>query len=147
MSCLSPHTVPRMAEQGTEGKNDLGKLEAQANPLLRKARQECGNSSGELPPQKTRGCCRHHQSPAPCDHWEVLTPVAKGSELLQSTSHPPTGPPGLRKGQKLLVATQVSSSTQMKNWDGTQYLLGTGLMSQIRDIKGKSCVSVAEPMS
>lgn len=68
LSCLSPHTVTGMAEQGTEGENDPGKPEAvetQANTLLKEAGQKCGNSSGELPPQKTRGCCWHHQSSAP----------------------------------------------------------------------------------
>lgn len=67
--CPFYHTVMGMAEQETEGsENSLEKpeaVEAQANTLLRKAGQQCGNSSGELPPQKTRGYCQHQQSPAP----------------------------------------------------------------------------------
>lgn len=50
-----------LAEQGTEGENDLGKpeaVEAQASTLLRRAGQRCGNASGELPPQKVRDCCQ-----------------------------------------------------------------------------------------
>lgn len=87
LASLSLHSAG-MAEQGTEGENDLGKPEAQANTLPRKARQECGNSSGELPPQKTRGCGRHHQSPAPCDHREVLTLLAKAAEYSPPTHMP-----------------------------------------------------------
>lgn len=71
----SYHTVTGMAEQGIEGENNLGKpeaVEALTNTLLRKAGPQCSNTSGALPPQKTRGCCRHHQSPAPRDHGGVL---------------------------------------------------------------------------
>lgn len=59
--CPSYHTVMGLAEQGAEGENDLGKpeaVEAQDNTLLRRAGQQCGNASGELPPQKVRDCCQ-----------------------------------------------------------------------------------------
>lgn len=105
---LSLHSAG-IAEQGTEGENDLGKPEAQANTLPRKARQECGNSSGELPPQKTRGCGRHHQSPAPCDHREVLTPLAKVAEYY---------PHALLDLERDKSCLWPHSSAQMRNGDG-----------------------------
>lgn len=81
-----------LAEQGAEGENDLGKpeaVEAQDNTLLRRAGQQCGNASGELPPAESQGLLS-----APCDRGKVLAPLLQ----LQSPSHPPTCLPGLFHG-------------------------------------------------